>query len=102
MNDGDIGRGEIDAGVELGDSRIVPLRNLPEIDVREHLTGELELGIDARDVVDGDNTTENRREMENFSGRRLQLLVRHRAVARAEKDGAIRDLADTAARSDWL
>ena len=35
MHDDDVGRGQVDAGVQLGDRRVVPLRDLAEEDVGE-------------------------------------------------------------------
>ena len=44
MDDGDVGRRQLHAGVQLRDRRVVPLRDLAEEDVGEDRPGELQLG----------------------------------------------------------
>ena len=53
-------------------------------------------------VVDGHDGAEHRREVQDLAGRRLQLLVGHRAVGRAEEHRLVGDLPDAAARADRL
>ena len=95
-------RGQVHARVQLRDRRVVPLRDLAEEDVGEHRAGELQLAADVRDVVDRHDRAEHGREVQDLAGRRLQLLVGHRAVGGAEEHRLVGQLPDAAARADRL
>jgi hypothetical protein len=88
--------------IRLRNGGIVPFLDLAEEDVREHRAGELEVGGDARQVVDRDIGAKHGRKMQNRPRRRLQLFVGHGTIGRPEKHGLVADLADAAAGSDRL
>src|SRR2546422_11322709 len=93
--------GETDPGVDVLDPGVVPLRDLAEEDVGQDLGCEAELGI-AGEVVRGDHGADHGRDVEQLTGRRLQLLVGHRAIGGAEIYRAGGDLADAAAAAGGL
>src|SRR5262249_4591000 len=89
------------AGVERGDLRVVPLGDLAQEDVREHLARELELRR-IRQIVGRDDRAEHGRDVQELGRRRLELFIAHRAVGGAEVDRARGHLLDAAAAADRL
>ena len=102
MDDGDVAGRELHAGVERRKVGVVPFRDGAGENLAEHRAAELQLRIQPRNVVDGHDGAEDRGEVEDRSGRGLQLLVVHRAVGRAEEHGLVDQLLDAAARADRL
>jgi hypothetical protein len=99
--DGDrLGR-QVDAGVDRGDRRVVPLRHLAEEQVGEQRRGQLELaGSDALDVDHRDHASHDHGELHQSRG--VELGLGERCVGGAEVYGLGLDLRDAAARADRL
>ena len=93
---------QLDAGVQLGDRRVVPLLDLAEEDVGEQRAGELQLAATPRQVVDRHHGAEHGGEVQDLARRRLQLVVRHRLIGRAEEHRLAGQLPDAGARSERL
>jgi hypothetical protein len=102
MDDGDLLGRKAHRRIVLGQRGVVPLGDLPEEDVGEHLAGELELGVDSGKVVDGNHRAQDRRKVQDGSGGRELLLGRHRSVGGPEEDRLVRELPDAPSRADRL
>jgi len=96
-----IGR-KIDAGIVLGDARIVPRGDLAQVDVSDDVAREVEILIDTGDVVDRNDCAEDGRNVHRFNLGALNLLVIHGAVGGTEVDRTLGDLTDAAAGADGL
>ena len=103
VHDQDVRRRQHHAPV-LGDEPwIVPLRDLPEEDVRQHRAADLQRLLQLGQAVDHDHGAHHRRDVEHRPPLRLaELLVAHRAVTRPEVDRLLAELPDTAARANRL
>ena len=92
---------ELHPAVEAGDRRIIPFRNLAEIDIGNHLAVELELaGLDALDVDHRHDPAHDHRELGEAILFKIGGFEWH--VRRAEIDRLGGDLLDAAARADRL
>src|SRR6058998_1808486 len=90
-----------DASVQGSDGRIVPLGDLAEIDVAEHVTSELDLaGLDALDVDHRHHAADHGGELQQAVLAQVIVLQRH--VGSTEVDRLGLDLADAGARADRL
>ena len=101
VHDGDGGVRQADAGIELGDRRIVPLGDLAEEDLGNGRSVERHFArFDAGQVEDRNHGAVDHRKLhEAILG---DVFRRHRLVAGAEGDGLGDDLLDAAARADRL
>ena len=93
---------KVDAGIVFGNAGVVPAGDLTQVDVCDHVTGEVEFLVHSRNVVDRNDSAENRRQSDHLDFGRRQLLIGHGDVAGTEIDRAFSDLPDTAARADGL
>src|SRR5262249_40011884 len=95
----DVGGREVDARVDLRDRRVVPLRDLAEVDVGDDRPGQLQVVRDAGKVVHDRGGRQHPRDLDTaLAGR--ELVGRERRVTRAEVDRARRDRRDAGARPD--
>ena len=102
MDDDDVGRREVDAGVCTAQRRVVPFLDRPQKDSGKSRRRELQVLSDSWHVVGRYDRAEHRRKVENLHFRLSKLLVGHRPVARAEIDGAGEHLPDPAAGANRL
>ena len=102
MHDDDVLRGQLNAGIDAGKTRIAPIRDLAEEDVRKDVGREPQRLRDLGQGVGGHDSTEDGRDMQHvpFDGR--DRRVGHRRVRRAEIHRAVGELPDAAARADRL
>src|SRR3954451_24894651 len=96
--------GQPRARVGRGDGRVVPLLDVAEEDVGDGLAVELEILVDALDVVGDRDGPEHARDVDGLALllRGLDLGVLHGGVRGAEVDRAGRELRDAATRADAL
>src|SRR3984885_4836234 len=101
MHDRDCGVGQIDAGIELGDRRIVPLGDVTQEDLGDRRTVERDVTrLDAGQVQDrNDGAVDDGKLHEAVLG---AIVRAHRLVGGAEGHGLGDDLLDAAARTDRL
>ena len=94
--------GQLDAGVQARDRRVVPGRDLADVDAARAASAvELELaGRDALEVDDRDDAADDHGELHQAVGLEVGLLERR--VGGAEVDGLGLDGRDAAARADRL
>ena len=100
MRDGDRGVRQLRRRVIVLQRRVVPLRDLAQVDGGERLRRDAKL-LHAGQVPDDDHRAHHRRDVLDAGGL-LQLLVAERCVAGPEVDGPLGDLLDAAAGSDRL
>ncbi|MPM40441.1 hypothetical protein SDC9_87082 [bioreactor metagenome] len=97
----DVGVRQLDVGVQCGDGCIVPLGDLAQVDVAQHLAAELELAcLDALDVHHGDHATDHGGEL--HQALLVQLVVLQGSVGSAEVHGLGFDLTQTGTRTHGL
>jgi hypothetical protein len=94
--------GELDSRIVLGDGGVVPVGDLAQADVGDHLGAELQVPGDARHVVSRHHRAQHRGDVEDRDLGLAQLLVGHGTVAGAEIHRALQHLADAAAAADGL
>src|SRR5207302_2570204 len=95
----DLQVGQRHAHVQGGDGRVVPIRDLAEEDVGDHLAGEVQVHRPVRDVVRDRRPGERPRNLDTaVTG--VQLVGRERRVGGAEVDGAVRNRLNSAAGAD--
>ncbi|MCY1515388.1 hypothetical protein D9M68_499720 [compost metagenome] len=100
-NRGDGGVRQGQRTVQCLDGGIVPLGDLAQVDVAQHLAVELQLArLDAGDVDHGDHAADDGGELHQALG--LQFVVLQGRVRRAEIDGLGFDLLQASARTDRL
>ena len=102
MNDGDGHVGEVEGGVEGCDFGVVPGFDFAEIDGGDNVAVEVEIGLEARKVVDHDDGTGDGGEMEDGGRGFLFLVGGHGGVGAGEVDGAVGDSLDSSSRADSL
>jgi hypothetical protein len=93
------------ARVLARDLRVVPLRDLLEIDVGDRLAVELETRLDPGDVVGDGDPAEDGRDVDRIAAllrRRGDLVVAQRRVAAREVGGALLPRRNAGARADGL
>ena len=101
VHDGDFRIRQIDARIEGGNFRRIPLGDLAEVDVGGDRPGQLHLARgDAVDVDHGDDSAHDGRKLHQAF--RLQFVALERHVRRAEVDRLCLDLLDAGARADRL
>src|SRR6202007_3116869 len=81
---------QLDAGVVLGDTRVVPVLNLLQVDVSQYFRAEAEVG-DAGHIVDGHHCAEHDGNVNDLDFGGGQLIVGHRSVRGSEVDEAGRN-----------
>src|SRR5690242_17461287 len=102
MNDDDWLVGEVDARICLGESGIIPRRNLAQKYISEQLRRKFQLFGDAGNVICRNVSPEDGRDVQDLSFGLTQLLVCHRAIGSAEINRARQDLANSASAADGL
>src|SRR4051812_48747676 len=93
---------EVDSGIGLRNRGIAPVVYLAEEYAREHIRRELDVLIEARNIVGGNDSAEDGRDVEDLDLCLAKLLIAHGAIAGAELDGLGEYLADAAAAADRL
>ena len=96
---GDLEVREVLAGVDAPQTRVIPVRDLAEIDVGQDRTGDPQVVLDAVDVVHNGRRGEHPRDLDAAAARR-ELIDRKGRVAGAEVDCLVRDGGDAAATAD--
>ncbi len=101
MHDDDVGRGQLQVGVQRLDGGVVPLLDLAQEDVGQDLARQLQLArLDAVDVHDGHGAADHGGELQQAV--LFQVGSLHRVIRGAEVDGLCNDLLLAAARTDGL
>src|SRR5262249_57783557 len=95
----DVRRGQVDARVQLLDLRVVPLRDLPEVDVGDHAAGQVQVVLDARQVVEDGRGGQRPRHHDAATAVR-ELVDGRRRVGGPEVDRAAADRGDARAGPD--
>ena len=93
VDDGDVLAGQVFARVELLDRRVVPVRDLAEVDLGEHRAAHTQKVAAGRVVVEDRGRCERPRDLQ-ASLARSELIRCQRSVARAEVDGTPGDRRD--------
>ena len=102
MHDRDIGRGQVRIRVVSFDSRIIPLRDFAEKDVRHDVRRKTQRLRDPLKVVGNHHRAEHRRHVQQFCRGSLQFGVSHRRIRSAKVNCACLNLLDAATGSDRL
>ena len=102
MHHDDILIGQRHAWIDARETRVIPLRDFAEEDVREHVRAEAHRLRHIRQVIRCDDRAEHRGNVQDVATDRGDRRIAHRRVGAAEVDRAIRELPDAAARSDRL
>src|SRR3982075_767885 len=106
MHDDNVLRGKLDAFVDVGNGRVIPLGDFAKENSGEGLGSEVQLCGDSGDVVGRNNRAQHGGKVKNSGAVlvlvSLELLVVHGAVGGAEIHGAFCDLFDAAAGTDGL
>ena len=92
----------MDAGIILGDARIVPVRDVPQEDVGDCRLAELEFSGHAGHIVGRDVRTEHGGDVNQLDSARLEEIVSHGHIGCAEVDGPRANLLDATAGTDGL
>ena len=98
--DGQIGK--LRSRIQLRKSRIVPIGDLSQEDVRNYVGGEFQFLVNARHVVCRHIGAQHSWKVVNLRLGLRQLLIVHRAVGGAKIHCARQHLADSAAAPDGL
>ena len=101
MHDRDLQVGQLQPRIERGDARVVPARDLAQVDVGERCAVQRQLTVrDARQVDGRDNRA--RDHVELFKPRLFAGFGAERRVRAGEIDSSGLDLADAGRRADGL
>src|SRR5258708_38695145 len=90
------------AGIQFGDPGLIPFVDLSQKDVGQNVSAKLQFLAHGRNIVDRDDCTEHRGQVQYLEGRGCELLIRHWPVAGPEIDGAGLYLLNAAAAADGL
>ena len=102
MNDRNVLVGKIHPGIDFGNSAIVPLGDLAQIDVGQHVGSELHLAVHAGNVVRRNHGSKNGRNVQYLDLGLGNLLIAHGAVAGAKIHRARLHLTNPAAAANRL
>src|SRR5579859_8012874 len=97
----DVGIWQLGARIVFLDPRVTPLLDLAKENSGQRLRTELQFPC-ARDVIGGNHSAQDGREMERLDRDFRDLLVRHGHVGGAEINRSLRELADAAAGANGL
>src|SRR5579884_518337 len=102
MDDDNLLAGKIQSPIGTRKRSVVPLCDVPEKNSRESFGRELDLSGNARNVVGWNNTTHDRRKLNDRLSHIFQLLIIERHVTRSEIHGARLKLLDSSTAADRL
>ena len=102
MHDDDVLFRERDAGIDAGNARIPPARDLAEENVGQNIRCETHGLCNALEVVGRDHGAQHSRNVQGVAADGRDGGVGHGRVGAAEVDRLVGELADAAARADRL
>src|SRR5262249_44479193 len=105
VDDHDFRVGQADAWVQIAQGRVIPLRDLTQVDVGQHGPGEAQRSPDARQVGDRAGRAQDQGNVDDVVAVAAgvgELFPVHRGVGAAEVHGPGNHLGDAAAGADGL